>query len=358
MTDSERVASRFDIQGILESVAPIRMGHIHDSYISTWQTRLGLVRYLHQRINNKIFPNVKELMNNLRLITEHLRENSTPDKESMVLVSADNGQDVWVDSDGAHWRTFKYIENTEVFNHCPDTEHAFELGKAFSDFVVRLRDLPTSSLAVTIPNFFHAPTRVEQMKSSAASDKFGRFKTARKHFNFVLDRESYWTIISDLEDKNILPQRLIHGDPKINNVLFDPKSGKAVCVIDLDTCMKSSILYDFGDLVRTSGVDNLEDEPDTSLINVNLALFEALAEGYFEKLRSLMTKPEVHFLTKAPRLVTLTIGIRFLTDYLDGDTYFKVEHREHNLERAKAQFYLVKIMEDLEPEMERILTNI
>ena len=351
------MATQFKIQGALESMRPVNRGHIHDSYISTWKTNHGPVRYLHQRINQTVFPDVAALMGNLRRITEHLRDRLVPGEKTVTLIPARNRRDTWIDSAGSHWRTFNYIENTEVFNLCPDREHAFEAARMFAGFVARLKDLEPASLAVTIPKFFHTPTRVKQLEESASTDKVGRLRVARKEVDFVLKRESFWSIISEPLDRNLLPQWVIHHDPKINNLLFDLNSSKAVCVVDLDTCMPGSVLYDFGDLVRTAGVDTLEDEPDTSRVCLNLGLFEALVTGYLDQLRELMTDLELRLLSRAPRLAALTIGIRFLDDYLNGDIYFKVEHAEHNLQRTRAQFALVKSMEKLETEMERIIAN-
>jgi len=352
------MAIQFKIQGALESMRPVNSGHIHDSHISTWKTSHGPVRYLHQRINQTVFPDVAALMGNLRSITDHLRDRPVPGEKPLTLIPARNGRDTWIDSAGSHWRTFRYIENTEVFNLCPDREHAFEAARMFAGFVARLRDLAPASLAVTIPNFFHTPTRVQQLEASAATDKAGRLRAARKEVDFVLKRESFWSIISEPLDRNLLPQRVIHHDPKINNLLFDLDSGKAVCVVDLDTCMPGSVLYDFGDLVRTAGVDTVEDEPDTSRVRLNLGFFEALATGYLDQFGDLMTGLEIRLLPRAPRLAALTIGIRFLADYLNGDTYFKVEHAEHNLQRTRAQFALVRSMEELETEMERIVGSL
>ncbi len=352
---AHETASHFEIQGQLVAVAPVNTGHIHDSHVSTWQTSRGPVRYLHQRINQNIFPDVGALMSNLRCITEHLRDHPDPGERPLSLIPARNGQDTWIDPGGFHWRTFRYIENTEVFSLCPDTAHAFEIGRVFASFVARLRDLPPDFLAVTIPDFFHTPTRARQLQESVARDAAGRLKAARTEVDFALERHFFWSLVSDPLEHNLLPHRVIHYDPKINNVLFDIDSGKAVSVVDLDTCMPGSLLYDFGDLVRTAGVDTVEDEPDPSRVQLNLALFEALAKGYLGQLGELMTPLEIRLLARAPRLATLTVGMRFLADYLNGDTYFKVDHPEHNLQRTRAQFALVKSLEELEPKMERLV---
>ena len=350
------IATQFEIEGELASVIPFPMGHIHDSFVSTWQTSPGLVRYLHQRLNQNVFSNLAALMGNIRRVTEHLRLHPVAGEKQLTLIPARSGDDTWIDDNGSHWRTFSYIENTEVFNLCPDTGHAFEVGRIFASFAARLGDLPPASLATTIPDFFDTPARVRRLENAVARNRSERLSQAREEVDFVLQREAFCSIIAAPLEETLLPQRVIHYDPKINNVLFDRDSGKAVCVVDLDTCMPGSLLYDFGDLVRTAGVDTVEDEPDTSRVGLNLDLYEALLKGYMECLGQHMTPLEVRLLAQAPRLATLTIGMRFLTDYIGGDTYFKVEHQDHNLQRARAQFALVRSMEELEPEMERIVS--
>ena len=352
----DNIATQFEIEGKLASIIPFKMGHIHDSLVSTWQTTHGLVRYLHQRLNQNVFPGIDALMENIRRVTEHLRLHPIAGEKLLALIQARNGDDTWIDGEGSHWRTYSYIENTEVFNLCPDTEHAFEAGRIFASFVARLKDLQPASLATTIPDFFDTPARVRQLRKAIARNRSGRLTQVREEVDFVLQREAFCSIIAAPLEENLLPQRVIHYDPKINNVLFDRDTGKAVCVVDLDTCMPGTLLYDFGDLVRTAGVDTVEDEPDTSRVHLNLDLLEALLKGYVGSLGQHMSPLEVQLLAQAPKLATLTIGMRFLTDYIGGDTYFKVEHPDHNLQRARAQFALVRSMEELEPEMERIVS--
>ena len=348
------IATQFEIQGELASIIPFTMGHIHDSFVSTWQTPHGLVRYVHQRLNQNVFSDIGALMRNIRRVTEHLRLHPVAGEKLLTLIPARTGEDTWIDGGGSHWRTFSYIENTEVFNLCPDAEHAFEAGRIFASFVARLKDLRPASLATTIPDFFDTPARVRQLEKAIAQGQSGKLNLAVKEVDFVLQRKAFCSIIAAPLAQNLLPERVIHFDPKLNNVLFDRDTGKAVCVVDLDTCMPGSLLYDFGDLVRTAGVDTVEDEPDASKIRLNL--YEALLKGYVECLGQHMDPAEVRLLAQAPRLATLTIGMRFLADYIGGDTYFKVEHPEHNLQRARAQFALVRSMEQLEPEMERIVS--
>ncbi len=351
-----KVAAKFEIEGKLESFVPFRMGHIHDSFVSTWRTGHGTARFFHQRLNQHVFPDIPSLMRNIRLVTDHLRNHPAAGERSLALIPSRSGEDTWIDGKGSHWRTFNYIENTEVFDLCPDSEHALEAGRIFARFVARLKDLPPNRLAITIPDFFDTRARVLKLREAIGRNRSGRLNQAREEVDFVLEREAFCSIIAAPLEEHRLPQRVIHYDPKINNVLFDRDSGKAVCVVDLDTCMPGSFLYDFGDLVRTAGVSTVEDEPDTSRVHLNLDLHRALLQGYVERLGQQMSPLERQLLPQAPRLATLTIGMRFLTDYIEGDTYFKVEHPGHNLQRARAQFALVRSMEELEPEMERAVS--
>ena len=262
------------------------------------------------------------------------------------------------DSNDDFWRTFKYVEDAEVLNRCPSPIYAHEAGRIFGSFIRRLTDLDPAKLNITIPNFFHLPARVEELKMAAKKNSINRRSRAEPELEFILEREEPYAVITRSLDQGRLPHRVIHYDPKINNVLFGAHTGKAICVVDLDTCMPGTLLYDFGDMVRTSSVESAEDEEDLSKIEINLNLFKSLLEGYVGAVRGLLTQSEIALMPFAPAAATLTIGIRFLSDYLSGDVYFKTNHVEQNLQRARAQLALVRSMEEHKREIENLVHSV
>ena len=351
------VAAHFDIPGRLDGIVPFHMGHIHDSFVSSWLTDSGEKRYFHQRMNRNVFPDLEGLMRNILLVTDHLAAHPVGGEQTLRLVAARLGGLMVEDGDHGFWRTFEYVENAEVLNRCPSPVYAREAGRIFGSFVRRLADLDPTELAVTIPKFFHIPTRIGQLRAAAQKNPGQRLSRAAVEIGFVLDREESYSVIAHRLDQGRLPRRVVHYDPKINNILFHRHTGKAICVVDLDTCMSGTLLYDFGDMVRTSSVEMAEDEPDLSRVEINLSLFEGLVEGYVNAAGELLTPAEIALLPVAPAIATLTIGMRFLTDYLSGDVYFKTAHPEHNLQRSRAQFALVRSMETRRPQMESLVHN-
>lgn len=354
----EGVVTQFKIPGRLRKIESVHMGHIHDSFISSWLDDTGENRYLHQRMNHTVFPDLEGLMNNILLVTEHLGAHPIDGEETLRVIASRVGGVMVRDSNDNFWRTFKYVENAEVLNRCPSPIYAHEAGRIFGSFIRRLTDLDPAKLNITIPNFFHLPARVEALKMAAEKASIARRSRAETELEFILEREESYAVITRSLDQGRLPYRVIHYDPKINNVLFDIHTGKAICVVDLDTCMPGSLLYDFGDMVRTSSVEAAEDEEDLSKIDINLKLFKSLLEGYVGAVGGLLTQSEVALMPLAPAAATLTIGMRFLSDYLSGDVYFKTNHVEHNLQRARAQLALVRSMEEHKHAIEKLVLSV
>jgi len=243
------------------------------------------------------------------------------------------------------------VENTSSFDLCENPERAYEAARAFGDFQAQLIDLDVNELRETIPHFFSSTFRFTQFEDALDSDPRDRIQSADSEIQFAFARRAMTRVIEDHIKLGAFPRRIVHGDTKLNNVLFDNETGKAACIVDLDTCMPSYSLYDFGDLVRFTAATSSEDETDLARVGTNLELYRALVDGYLDSAGRFLTPIEVELMPFAARLVTFTIGLRFLTDYLSGDVYFKTERPLHNLERARVQFGMVKYMEACEKEM-------
>ena len=347
--------SQFDIEGDLEDISVLDRGHIHNTFISTWRTGQLTQRFLHQQLNDRVFTDIPALMHNVKCVTRHLKERAregldTNGFQTLELVRTRFGRSFLVTENG-HWRTYNYVENTETFDRCSTPEQAFQAARAFGDFQAQLTDLGVGELRETIPHFFSSPFRILQFEDSLDSDPQSRAGGTAEEIRFVLARRKMVYVIEDHLTKGTFPTRIVHGDTKLNNVLFDRDSGKAVCIVDLDTCMPSYSLYDFGDLVRFTAATSKEDETELTEVGTDLELYRALVEGYLDRAGHFLTPLERELMPFAARLVTFTIGLRFLTDYLAGDVYFRVKHPLHNLQRARVQFRMVEFMEQHEEEM-------
>lgn len=352
------VVGSFAIDGDAIDVKTFERGHIHDTFVSTWRRADGsLRRYLHQRINDRVFTDVPALMNNIACVTTHLKSRyGTPAGDghmrSLELVPTRAGGTYLVTED-APWRTYVYIEGTRSFDRCDTRDRAHEAARAFGQFQSDLIGLDTSRLRETIPRFFSSPYRLVQLEDAVAADLVGRVKGAKAEIAFVQGRRQLVDSVDCAMRAGAFRPRIVHGDTKLNNLLFDESSGKAICVVDLDTCMPGWSLYDFGDLVRFTAARCKEDEQDLALAGMDFDLYAALVDGYLDGAGSLLTAAEISMLPLAARLVTMTVGMRFLADHLAGDRYFKVARDNHNLDRARVQFAMVADMERQRGSMER-----
>ena len=346
------VVHEFDIDGQLEAIQPLERGHIHDTFVSSFATPFGRRRFLHQRLNDKVFQDVPALMHNIERVTKHLHASRSADSALATLrLVPTKGGGTYHHGDEGHWRTYRFIDGTESFDLCRDEEHAFAAASAFGDFQRRLLGLEARELRMTLPDFFSSSSRLRQFDRALAADAAERAEGAAEEVAFVTSRREQFGVIDGLLASGEMPTRVVHGDTKLNNILFDRGTGSARCIVDLDTCMPGYSLYDFGDLVRFTAATSKEDETDLSKVGTDLALYRALVRGYLEHTRSFLTPQEIELMPFAARLVTMTIGTRFLTDHLAGDVYFKVHHEGHNLERARVQFRMVERMESLADEM-------
>lgn len=356
--DVRAVARQFRIYGEFLSAGPYGSGHINDTYCAVFSQAGRPVRYIFQRLNHHVFKQPACLMENIERVTTHLgtRAAGEPDRSRrcLTLVPSKDGVAWHRDEEGNSWRVYLFIERASTFEAVGTVQQAFEAARAFGEFQKGLAHLPGPRLHDTIPDFHHTPKRFEALERAITADVANRAATAKPEIAFALAHKALTPVLLEAG----LPERITHNDCKLNNVMLDDDTGKGVCVIDLDTVMSGLALHDFGDMVRTTTSPVKEDELDLSQVRMQLPMFEALARGYLEAAGDLLTRAEKGLLVCAARLITFEIGIRFLADYLAGDTYFKVHREGHNLDRCRTQFKLVESMEQQEVKMEACVARL
>jgi hypothetical protein len=352
------VARHFEIPGEFASAAPYGSGHINDSYCVAFRTAGKTARYIVQRINHNIFKNPVAVMENIQRVTSHLGEqvNGEPDRDRRVLtlITARDGRAWHADPEGNYWRAYKFIENAGSYDAVSSPEQALQAARAFGQFQQMLANLPAPRLLDTIPDFHNTPRRFAALERAIEADVAHRAAFAKPEIAFALAHKSITGVLLDAD----LPERVTHNDTKFNNVLLDDSTGEGICVIDLDTVMPGLAAYDFGDMVRTTTSPALEDEQDLSRVSMQFPMFEALVRGYLETAGGFLTETEKQHLAFSGKLITFEIGVRFLTDYLAGDTYFKVHREGHNLDRCRTQFKLVESIEQQEEAMHRLVETL
>lgn len=353
MEDLKGIASRFAIEGEVKEVAPLGAGLINDSYrVSTVAEETP--DYVLQRINHAIFKDVDLLQENIRRITEHIRrkleERGETDtaRKTLTPVPAKDGRTYYCDGK-AYWRMTVFIRGSRTFEQVTPGL-AYLTGKAFGDFQYLLSDLPGAPLGATIPDFHNTAFRIGQLREAAAADTAGRLAKVRKVVEELEERAEEMCLAERLFREGKLPKRITHCDTKVNNMLFD-EEGRFLCVIDLDTTMPGFVLSDFGDFIRTAGNEGAEDDEELSRVRVNMEVFREFARGYIEGTRDFLTPTERELLPYGAQMLTYMQTVRFLTDYLNGDTYYKVTSPEHNYRRTLAQLTLLHSIDDHVEEM-------
>nr|WP_184019922.1 aminoglycoside phosphotransferase family protein [Haloferula luteola] len=342
---------------------PYGSGHINDTYCAVYDQAGRPMRYIHQRINDHVFKNPAALMENIERVTRHslqrLLEMDHPEahRRTLVTIPALDGRPWARDADGNWWRTFPFIEGAKGYDEVETHQQAREAAKAFGEFQKLAADLGGPRLHETIPDFHHTPKRLATLQAIANEDSVSRRTRVAIELEFALDREMDTRKVTDLIALGKIPERVTHNDTKLGNVLLDEVTAEGVCVIDLDTTMPGSVLYDFGDMVRTICPSTREDEADLNRIDLRLDRFEALVDGYLTSAGSFLLPAEIALLAESGKLLALECGIRFLTDFLDGDRYFKTHRPDHNLDRCRAQFALVRAIEKRLPEMEDLVAH-
>ena len=359
--DIRSLSRNFQIFADFQSAEPYGAGHINDTYAATYRQGGATIRYIHQRINQKIFKNAAGLMENVERVTRHLHaklaDQSDTTRRALTLVPARDGRMFHIDPHGECWRTYVFIEDARTYDAVQSTQQAYEAAKAFGRFQCLLADLPAPRLHDTIPDFHDTPKRFAALEKAIDADVANRAKFVRAEIDFALRRKPFVARLLDGQAQGVLPERTTHNDTKLNNVLLDNATQEGICVIDLDTVMPGLALYDFGDMVRTTTSPALEDEQDLTKVCMQFPMFEALVRGYLESMGDVLNQAEKQQLAFAGKLIAFEIGIRFLADFLAGDVYYKVHRDGHNLDRCRTQFKLVESIENQEEAMNRLVES-
>ncbi len=351
----------FKIGAVAKYIKPFGSGHINDTY-AVYVDKGGaeVPRYIIQKINTDVFKKPHDVMENIFGVTGYLRRiilrrGGDADRELLNYLKTADGENYYVDTDEGVWRCYNYVANSECINKVRNKEDFYNSGKSFGNFLFALKDYPADTLHETIDKFHDTRSRYEQFERALARDVKNKAKSCEEQIAFVKARKDECCILMDMLESGKLPIRVTHNDTKINNILFDEQTGKALCVIDLDTIMPGLAANDYGDSIRFGANNCAEDEPDLSKVNFDIELFDMYTKGYLEAAGDILTHAEKKSLVYGAKLMTLECGIRFLTDYLQGDIYFRTHHPLQNLHRAKTQFKLVADMENCFAQMEKIV---
>ncbi|MGD8464429.1 MAG: aminoglycoside phosphotransferase family protein [Anaerolineae bacterium] len=355
------IAGRFRLEGDLIGAAPLMSGHINDTYVICCHEQSGAARrYLLQRINHHVFWHPQQLMENIERVTAHLRHRiraagGEPERETLTLIPTKTGGTWFKSKDSAYWRAEVFIEGARTYKVPQNLDQIYQAGQAFGRFQRWLSDYPVENLHETIPDFHHTLKRYEALQAAIARDPANRARQTRDEIAFVEQRAGETTVLVDLRAAGRLPNRATHNDTKFDNVLIDDETGAGLCVIDLDTVMPGSALYDFGDAARSMVNPAAEDERHLDKVALRLDAFERLVKGFLDATRAHLTPLEIELLPFSAKLMTLECGIRFLTDFINGDAYFRIQRANQNLDRCRTQFKLVQEMEQHAGEMQRIV---
>ena len=355
MTDSlspAAAAGAFEVKGECRSATPYGSGHIHETYCATFDDGGREERIILQRINTAIFRNPVAVMENIERVTDHLRSRLMHEadvgRRVLQLVSTRDGAGWHVDSEARYWRAYRFIEGARTIDSVNSPRKAFEAAKAFGEFQRLLSDLSGPRLHESIPDFHNTRKRLAAFERAVEEDVARRGAEARDEITFAMSRRVIATALVSAE----LPERVTHNDTKLNNVLLDDDTGEGICVIDLDTVMPGLVAYDFGDMVRTMTCSAAEDERDLSEVAMEFELFDAALRGYLEGAGSFLTEREHKSLIVGAKLIVFEQGIRFLSDHLAGDAYYKVSRPGQNLDRCRTQF---KLLESIEQQQDRMV---
>ena len=351
----------FNIDADIASVTAFGSGHINDTYRIKNSDPNG-IDYLLQRVNHHVFKDVPILMQNLLYVTDHLKQKlseipgSDLEKEVITIVETRDGKPYFRDDDGNYWRVFHFLKDTRSYDQVTTGQQAFEGGKAFGRFQALLADMEPGLIKDTIPDFHNIESRLAKFEKAVEADKVGRLHKILPEIEFVRQRADEMGEILRLGRTGELPLRIVHNDTKFNNVLLD-RYDHAQCVIDLDTVMPGYVAYDFGDSIRTIANTASEDEENVKLIGINISLFESYTKGYLKEAVLFLTEPELNSLLKGVLLLPYAQTVRFLTDYLEGDHYYKIHNPDHNLQRTRAQLTLVKKLEENRDKLSHIINQ-
>ena len=354
------ISEKFNIKGSFVSAEPYGNGHINDTRLVKTEDGEGIHEYILQRINKNVFKNPEQLMENYVRVTSFIRKKieamgGDPEREVVNVVKALDGRDFFVDEDGEYWRLILFVRDSICFDKVERPEQFYDSALAFGNFQYLLSDYPAETLHETIVNFHNTPDRFRQLTEAINNDAKGRLSEVSKEVAFAKAREEFAGTLERAREAGVLPLKVTHNDTKLNNVLFDKDTGKGLCVIDLDTIMPGYSVNDFGDSIRFGATTAAEDEADLSKVNFDIELYELYVKGFVEGAKGGLSAGELELLPIGAIMMTFECGMRFLADYLNGDTYFKIHRPKQNLDRARNQFKLVADMEARLPEMQAIV---
>ena len=344
------IISKFDIQEDVLSVTPYGNGHINSTFLVTTRSK----KYILQRLNTYVFKNPEQVMSNIAKVTAHLGTKGSDKRKVMSIVPCKNGEFLYSEGDKA-WRMLSFVEDSICLEAPEGLADIYECAFAFGNFQKLLADFDASELYETIPDFHNTQKRYADFLNAVKEDPMGRAKNVQNEIDFINSRADFYSVLTDAFKKGLLPLRVAHNDTKINNVLLDKVTRKALCVIDLDTVMPGFSVTDFGDAIRTCACTAAEDEKDLSKVTLDIELYKAFANGFVAGCDGILKNEEIMLFPEGAKMMAIEVGIRFLTDYLLGDTYFKTEYDTHNLDRCRTQLKLVSETERLWSEMKKCL---
>lgn len=356
------IAEKFELKGAFLGFSLISEGHINNTLKISCEENGKTVNYLLQEINTSVFKDSDILMSNVSAVTSFIKDKLTKNPglssmESLYCYPTKDGDTYYTDENGRVWRVYNFIENSVCYDFLDSEALFYKTAKGFGEYAKLLSDFPMEKLGETIPNFHHTAKRYENLLKAIEENRSGRLDLCLPEIEFVKERAEDTHKITDLLESGALPLRVTHNDTKLNNILFSKTTNEPICVVDLDTVMPGSSLYDFGDAIRSGAATAAEDERDLTKVRLNLDLFKAYVEGYLSAAGDGLTETEISLLPFGAKLITLECGMRFLTDFLDGDVYFRTSYPEHNLVRCRTQLKLVEEMEKHAPEMEEIVNR-
>ena len=346
------ILSEFRLGGKIEAVRPYGNGHINDTFLVE-TSGANPAKYIFQRVNPNVFKKPVQVMKNIEKVTAFLKVRSDSEREVLSLVPTLEGNTYYEDKDKIVWRVYKYIDNSICLDIVEDPADFYECAFAFGSFQKNLSNFPADTLYETIPDFHNTPSRYGDFLRAVSENRSGRADTAKDEIEFVKARQSFYSCLIDAEKRGDLPLRVTHNDTKSNNVMLDIATRKALCVIDLDTVMPGYSVTDFGDAIRFGASTAAEDEPDLDKVHFDIELYRAYMKGFLDGCGGKLKNSEIMLLPEGAKMMTIECGMRFLGDYINGDTYFKTSYPEHNLVRARTQLKLVREMEEQWEEMKK-----
>ncbi|MGD1821952.1 MAG: phosphotransferase enzyme family protein [Pleomorphochaeta sp.] len=345
----EKIFEAFNIKGTLISYKANKEGHINSTFISSVDNNGKIEKYTHQKINTYVFTKPEQVMDNINIVTCHIqnkvKDYNDREYRSLEIIHTNDDKLFYIDENNSYWRTYKFIDNVKTYQKVNNTQQAYMLGIAISTFQKQLSDLDGNNLNETIKDFHNMGFRYNQLDKALENDPKNRVKDVQDEINFLLDNRERGSIIWDKFKSGEIKSHVTHNDTKINNVLFSNSGDEALCIIDLDTVMPGTILFDVGDMIRTATSTALEDEINYKNMKCNVEYYRALIKGYLQVANSFISKEEKSLLIEAGRNITQIMAVRFLTDYINGDIYYKTERENHNLDRTRTQIELIKDMD-------------